>query len=84
MNSAIERGAHADSLGSGEYNMVLSQSRAQAVAELLSRTTGVKAADISVAAFGEHSPKAQGESAAARAKNRRVQATVRTEKRQLK
>lgn len=84
VNSAIELGAHADSLGSGEYNMVLSLNRAKAVAELLSRTTGVKAADISVAAFGEHSPKAQGESAAARAKNRRVQATVRTEKRELK
>ena len=84
MNSAIELGGHADSLGSGEYNMVLSLNRAKAVAELLSRTTGVKAADISVAAFGEHSPKAQGESAAARAKNRRVQATVRTEKRELK
>lgn len=84
VNSSIALGGHADSIGASEYNMVLSQNRAKAVAELLSRTTGVQAADISRVAFGEDSPKIEGESVTARATNRRVQATVRTEKRELK
>ena len=84
VNSSIALGGHADSIGASEYNMVLSQNRAKAVDELLSRTTGVQAADISRVAFGEDSPKIEGESVTARATNRRVQATVRTEKRELK
>ena len=83
VNSSIELGGHADSIGSSDYNIALSLNRAEAIAQLLTQTTGIEAA-ISVLAFGENMPKVRGESAAARAKNRRVQAVVRTEKREVK
>lgn len=83
-NSSIELGGHTDSIGTDDYNLALSLNRARAIAELLTRTTGLNSADISVAAFGESIPNTEGESAIARAKNRRVQATVRTEKRALR
>lgn len=83
VNSSIELGGHADSIGSSDYNIALSLNRAEAIAQLLTQTTGIEAA-ISVLAFGENMPKVRGEGAAARAKNRRVQAIVRTEKREVK
>ena len=83
VNSSIELGGHADSIGSSDYNIALSLNRAEAIAQLLTQTTGIEAA-ISVLAFGENMPKVRGEDTAARAKNRRVQAIVRTEKREVK
>jgi OOP family OmpA-OmpF porin len=83
VNSSIELGGHADSIGSSDYNIALSLNRAEAIAQLLTQTIGIEAA-ISALAFGENMPKVRGEGAAARAKNRRVQAIVRTEKREVK
>lgn len=83
VNSSVELGGHADSIGSSDYNIALSLNRAEAIAQLLTPTIGIEAA-ISVLAFGENMPKVRGEDTAARAKNRRVQAIVRTEKREVK
>lgn len=83
-NSSIELSGHTDSVGSSEYNRTLSLKRARAIAELLTQRTGIKAADISTEALGENRPKAEGRGISARAENRRVQAIVRTEKRELR
>jgi OOP family OmpA-OmpF porin len=82
--STIELSGHADSIGSSEYNQTLSMDRARKIAELLTQKTGIKAAVISTRAFGETMPELEGEGANVRAKNRRVQATVRTKKRELR
>lgn len=82
--STIELSGHANSIGSSEYNQTLSMDRARKIAELLTQKTGIKAAVISTRAFGETRPELEGEGANVRAKNRRVQATVRTKKRELR
>ena len=81
-NSSIELSGHTDSIGSSEYNRGLSLERTRAIAELLTQRTSIKAADISTRGFGENRPKAEGDGIRARAQNRRVQAIVRTEKRE--
>ena len=59
VNSSIELGGHADSIGSSDYNIALSLNRAEAIAQLLTQTTGIEAA-ISILAFGENMPKVKG------------------------
>lgn len=67
--------AHTDSLGSEEYNLKLSQDRANAVKKALINL-GIKENRISTEGFGESKPVATNETAEGRAQNRRVEATV--------
>lgn len=66
---------HADSRGNDDYNMRLSERRAQAVADYLI-SKGVPASAISVYGRGETEPVASNATREGRAQNRRVDVTV--------
>ncbi len=63
---------HTDSRGSAAYNKMLSQRRAEAVRRYLA-SQGVKASNLIAKGFGEEQPIATNDTAAGRAKNRRVE-----------
>ncbi|MFQ5582569.1 MAG: OmpA family protein [Mariprofundaceae bacterium] len=63
---------HTDFMGSNEYNQILSERRANAVKDyLLNRMTGSQQG-VSAVGHGEEKPVANNETAAGRAKNRRI------------
>ncbi len=66
---------HTDDIGTDEYNLALSQRRAQAVRDYLVEA-GVDPAIISTEGFGKSRPRVQGNDPEARAKNRRVEIAV--------
>ncbi|MGJ8668828.1 MAG: OmpA family protein [Oceanococcus sp.] len=68
---AIANG-HADSTGTEEYNMSLSERRANAVATYMA-SKGVEAGQVRQRAYGETRPAASGDTEIGRAKNRRVE-----------
>ncbi len=63
---------HTDSAGSEEYNMSLSERRAQSVADYLI-AHGVDASRFTVKWYGESQPRADNSTAEGKAKNRRVE-----------
>jgi OOP family OmpA-OmpF porin len=64
---------HADTTGPEEYNLMLSQRRAQAVADyIVSQSYQVKDSDIEVVGKGESNPIASNDTREGRAQNRRV------------
>ncbi len=67
---------HADSQGSDAYNLDLSERRANSTAGYLANHK-VKAERIYIAGMGEHQPIATNDTAEGRAKNRRVEITLR-------
>lgn len=71
----IEIGGHADSSGPEDYNMKLSQRRAEAARGYL-QNAGVDTARMTVRAYGESQPIATNETALGRATNRRVEITL--------
>ena len=74
-NSQIQIVDHTDSTGAAAYNIDLSQRRANSVAAVL-RNNGVPAGRISSVGRGEDVPVASNDTAAGRAKNRRVEIRV--------
>lgn len=66
---------HTDSKGAEDYNMNLSQRRANAVASFL-RTKEIADSRIKTAAYGESQPKFPNDSDANMAKNRRVEFAI--------
>jgi outer membrane protein OmpA-like peptidoglycan-associated protein len=66
---------HTDSVGADDYNMKLSQRRAQAAANYL-MTRGVAGSRINVQGLGESEPVASNDSAAGRQSNRRVEVAI--------
>ena len=68
----IEVAGHTDSQGNDQYNMGLSERRAQAVADYLI-ANGANAANIFVKGYGETEPVADNATDAGRAANRRVE-----------
>lgn len=66
---------HTDSTGSDAYNQLLSQRRAQSVADYLA-SRGVARARMGIRGFGETLPIASNDTEAARAQNRRVEIKV--------
>lgn len=66
---------HTDSVGNADYNMALSQRRAQAVADYL-KSKGVAAGRFTVKALGETKPRFDNATAEGQAKNRRVEVGV--------
>ena len=66
---------HTCDIGTEQYNMGLSQRRAQAVREYLVNS-GVSASRITTEAFGESEPLVPNENEAARQLNRRVEITI--------
>jgi OOP family OmpA-OmpF porin len=68
----VEIAGHTDSIGTDEYNLGLSNRRAQAVADYLI-AHGANAANIMVKGYGESDPVADNATEAGRAANRRVE-----------
>ncbi len=74
-NSNLLIVGHTDAKGSDDYNMSLSQRRAQAAAQYLV-TQGVDAARVQTLGLGETEPKASNDTEANMALNRRVEVAI--------
>jgi outer membrane protein OmpA-like peptidoglycan-associated protein len=68
----IQIGGHTDSTGADQYNMMLSQQRAQSVANALGGFA-VEQVRMDVVGFGETQPIASNSTESGRAQNRRVE-----------
>lgn len=66
---------HTDSAGSAEYNMSLSQQRAQSVTNYLA-SQGVAKGRLTAKWYGENQPKSDNSTAEGKAKNRRVEMVI--------
>ncbi|MGF1687359.1 OmpA family protein [Photobacterium japonica] len=71
-DSRIFVGGHTDSVGSDEYNRVLSTKRATSVSDLLT-TYGVDSKRVGVFGFGESAPIGDNKKASGRQDNRRIE-----------
>lgn len=74
-NTVIRVEGHTDSRGSDEYNMELSNRRANAVKELLIQR-GIAGSRIEVFGFGKTMPVASNDTEAGRQRNRRVEIKI--------
>ncbi|MBT8146691.1 MAG: OmpA family protein, partial [Gammaproteobacteria bacterium] len=68
----VELEGHTDSMGSEEYNLGLSQRRADAVRQVLIDRFDIQGSRVSATGFGESRPIATNDTAAGRQQNRRV------------
>ncbi|MDX2290541.1 MAG: OmpA family protein [Hyphomicrobiaceae bacterium] len=75
-NVTIRIDGHTDDLGTGSFNMSLSEQRAQAVAAYLTKA-GITAQQLQARGFGESRPIAPNTTPSSRARNRRIEFTVR-------
>ena len=75
-NSTISIEGHTDNTGTANYNRILSQRRANAVADILVNN-GVPPARLYAVGRGENKPVASNLSATGRAQNRRVEIVIR-------
>lgn len=66
---------HTDSTGPETYNQMLSEKRAQAVADYLVNKAGVNVGNLTVVGYGELKPAYSNDTREGRAKNRRVEFT---------
>ncbi len=66
---------HTDSVGTDEYNLKLSQRRADAVRDYLT-SNGINPANVQAAGLGKDGPVASNDTAAGRQQNRRVEMVV--------
>lgn len=73
----LEIGGHADQRGSDAYNMRLSDRRARAVKEALTRR-GIEARRLEIAGYGEQRPVCMEHDEACWAQNRRAEFQIRT------
>lgn len=71
----IDINGYADDVGTQEYNLKLSERRAQAVRDYLVQA-GLDANIVSVKGYGKVDPRVSGDSAQARAANRRVEIAI--------
>ncbi|HLR17797.1 MAG TPA: OmpA family protein [Alcanivoracaceae bacterium] len=71
-STIIHVGGHTDSTGRLEYNMTLSQRRAQSVGSVL-RQFGVEDVRLDLAGYGPNHPIASNDTPAGRSQNRRVE-----------
>lgn len=73
--TVIQVAGHTDATGSDQYNQLLSERRAEAVARVLMQQ-GVDARRVVTRGYGEQYPVAPNDTAAGRAQNRRVELTL--------
>ena len=71
----LEVEGHTDSVGTDEYNMELSENRANSVRDYLVQQ-GINTSSIAARGFGESQPVASNDTAAGRQQNRRVELVV--------
>lgn len=74
--ATVEIQGHTDSTGSAKHNEKLSEARAAAVADILSKTYGIDASRITAKGYGAAMPVADNKTADGRKKNRRVMAVA--------
>ena len=74
-STMIQVAGHTDSTGGDKYNLMLSQQRAQSVANILSGF-GVEQVRLDTVGFGETQPIASNSTATGREQNRRVELTL--------
>ncbi|WP_338592115.1 OmpA family protein [Shewanella khirikhana] len=74
--STVEIGGHASNVGNPDYNMKLSEKRANAAAKLLVEKYGISADRVTAKGYGITRPVMEGNTAEAHAANRRVEAVV--------
>lgn len=72
----VEIGGHASNVGTAAYNLKLSERRADAVAKVLLNEHGISAGRVTVKGYGISRPKVEGNTPAAHAANRRIEAVV--------
>lgn len=72
---------HTDSVGPADYNQWLSERRAKSVGDVLVKRFGIDANRVNTKGHGESKPRTQGDSAAARQDNRRIEAELKVVKR---
>lgn len=72
----VEIGGHASNVGTAAYNLKLSERRADAVAKVLLNEHGISAGRVTVKGYGITRPKVDGNTPAAHAANRRIEAVV--------
>ncbi|MBU0911435.1 MAG: OmpA family protein [Gammaproteobacteria bacterium] len=72
----VEIGGHASNVGAAAYNLKLSERRADAVAKVLLNEHGISAGRVTVKGYGVTRPKVEGNTQAAHAANRRIEAVV--------
>lgn len=70
---------HTDSVGSDDYNLGLSQRRANAVVDVLVNQYGIERSRLEPKGYGESQPVASNDTKEGRAENRRVMATLEVE-----
>lgn len=75
-NTDVEIGGHASNVGAPEYNMGLSQRRADAVAKILVEKFGIEATRVKAVGYGITKPLAKGNSKEAHKMNRRIEGVV--------
>lgn len=73
--SSVEITGYTDSSGAAEYNQVLSEKRAQSVADIL-HNEGIESRRIAVRGEGENNPVASNDTREGREQNRRVEVVV--------
>jgi len=71
----VQLEGHTDSVGGDEYNMKLSENRANAVREYL-QAQGVQPGNLTAVGYGKAQPVASNDTAAGRQQNRRVEMVV--------
>jgi outer membrane protein OmpA-like peptidoglycan-associated protein len=76
-DAAIAVEGHTDANGGESANLILSQDRADAVRQYLVSTFGVNPESLSSIGYGEARPVATNETAAGRARNRRIDLVIR-------
>jgi len=79
--ASISVEGHTDANGSDSTNLILSQDRADAVRQYLVSNFGVDAEKVSSVGYGEARPVATNETAAGRARNRRIDLVIHPEQR---
>lgn len=78
--TTVEIAGHTDNRGDADYNQFLSQRRAEAVANRLTRMFGIDPDRVSAEGYGESQPVASNETEAGRAENRRVEARIQVQR----
>ncbi|MEM6190786.1 OmpA family protein [Shewanella scandinavica] len=74
----VEIAGHASNVGKPDYNMVLSDKRADAVAQILVEKYGISQSRVTSNGYGVTQPLVAGDSKEAHAANRRIEAVVTT------
>ena len=76
---SVDIEGHTDSVGSAQYNKVLSLRRAQSVGNLLTQKNNIAKDRVNTVGLGEEKPVASNETAEGRAQNRRVVVNIEKE-----